>query len=427
MALREMLRTALTALGAHKLRTSLSVLGIVIGVASVVAIISLVDGATAEMKAQIAGLGMRTITIDIFPQALSSAASVQTLTEELTTDLRAAPSVSQAVPTASSRVSVTLNGATWSASLMGVTAEFAELFDAFYPTDGRYVHPLDEDRKVVVLGADLAEDYFGTESPVGERMTLEIGGQRTFFRIIGVMSERGTVGYQNLDGMLYAPLSTVQLLSGSRQFTSYIAQAANEAVVETAAAEIESILDRKLTSTATPTGLFADRGMGANVVISTSGGASFGGRSSPYSVTIQKEAIETYEESVNTMTLILGGVGAISLLVGGIGIMNIMLVSVTERTREIGIRMAIGARPQDIRSQFLVESILTSLLGGLLGLGIGWLCGWLGARFGDWPFVISVYPALLACGFSLLIGMTFGLYPALRAARLDPVEALRHE
>jgi len=144
-------------------------------------------------------------------------------------------------------------------------------------------------------------------------------------------------------------------------------------------------------------------------------------------VTIQKEAIETYEESVNTMTLILGGVGAISLLVGGIGIMNIMLVSVTERTREIGIRMAIGARPCDIRTQFLVEAVLISLLGGFLGLGIGWLCAWLGSLFGGWPFVISIYPALLACGFSLLIGVTFGLYPALRAARLDPVEALRYE
>jgi putative ABC transport system permease protein len=163
----------------------------------------------------------------------------------------------------------------------------------------------------------------------------------------------------------------------------------------------------------------------AIMTFTASGGASVS--RTPYRVTLQKEAIQTYQESVNTMTLILGGVGAISLLVGGIGIMNIMLVSVTERTREIGIRMAIGARPRAIRTQFLVEAVLTSLMGGLLGLGIGWLCAWLGSLFGDWPFVISIYPALLATGFSLLIGVTFGLYPAIRAARLDPVEALRYE
>ena len=426
MALHEMIRAALSALRTHKLRTSLSVLGIVIGVASVVAIIALVNGATADVKTRIAGLGMRTITINIFPQALRSAASVQALTEELTADLKATPSVSQVVPTASSHASVIQGGGSWDASLLGVAAEFTDLFDDFYPQSGRFIHPLDDNRKVAVLGAALAEEYFGSQSPVGQRLTMEIGGQRTSFQVIGVMSERGTVGYQNLDSMIYAPLSTIQLLSGSRQFTSYIAQAASDTVVETAAAEIEAVLDRKLTS-ATTTGIFTGRETMVGMLITSSGPGNFVGRSSPYNVTIQKEAIETYEESVATMTLILGGVGAISLLVGGIGIMNIMLVSVTERTREIGIRMAIGARPQDIRTQFLVESVLISLLGGLLGLGAGWLCGWLGALFGEWPFVISVYPALLACGFSLLIGLSFGLYPALRAAKLDPVEALRYE
>ena len=409
MGLSEMLCTAFLALRAHKLRTSLSVLGIVIGVAAVVAIISLVNGATAEMKERIAGLGMRTITVSIFPQALRSAASVQALTEELTADLEAAPSVSQVVPTSSGRASAVIDGETWDLSLMGVTPEYDALFDDFYAKTGRFLHALDEGHKVAVLGASVAEDYFGDTDPVGERLTMNISGQKMAFRVVGVMSERGRVGYQDLDGSVYIPLTTMQVISGSRQFGSYIAQAADEQVVEQAAAEIEGILEE--------------------TVASAGSDNSFMGRLArdPYMVQVQKEAIETYEESVDTMTLILGGVGAISLLVGGIGIMNIMLVSVTERTREIGIRMAIGGRPHDIRTQFLVEAVLIGFLGGLLGLGLGWLSAWVGSLLGEWPFVISVYPALLACGFSLLIGITFGLYPALRAAKLDPVVALRYE
>ena len=416
MGLREMLRTALGALRAHKMRSSLSVLGIVIGVAAVVAIIALVNGATAEVTAQIAGLGMKTITIDIFPTAIASAASTRALSEELTSEILAAPSVSQVVPTATTFASAVIDGEDWQVMLNGVTPDYQDLFEDFDPTSGRFLHAVDDDRKVVVLGAGFAEDYFPDRDPVGEDLVLVVSGQRAAFTIVGVMSEAGTVGYQNLDDAVYVPLSTVQILSGSRQFSSYIAQAADETVIEQAGAEIDAILAEVIdTSSAAGPGGAPGGGPGG-----------FRGRD-PYTVTLQKEAIESYEETVDTMTLILGGVGAISLLVGGIGIMNIMLVSVTERTREIGIRMAIGAKPTDIRTQFLVESVMISLLGGVIGLGLGWLCAWLGSLFGGWPFVISITPALLACGFSLLIGVTFGLYPAVRAARLDPVEALRYE
>ncbi|MEN6369209.1 MAG: ABC transporter permease [Thermotogota bacterium] len=408
MGLHEMLRTAVTALRAHKMRTTLSVLGIVIGVAAIVAIIAIVNGATASMKEQISGLGMRTINVMIFPNALSAASSARALTDELTSRFETLPDVSKAVPTSSSNARAVINGEEYSTSVAGVVPEYAELFDNFYPTSGRFIYSMDENRRVVVLGSEFAAEYFPGEDPVGKRLTLEISSQTLAFTIIGVMCEAGTVGMQDLDDTVYVPLSTIQTLSGSRQFTSYIAQAKDETSVDAAAEEIEGVLKEVIsTSTTTQTSNSRSR--------------------TPYRVTLQQQFIETYESTVGTMTFILGGVAAIALLVGGIGIMNIMLVSVTERTREIGIRLAIGARPKDIRTQFLVEAVMTSSIGGLIGLGAGWLCAWLGALFGDWPFVMSVYPALLAVGFSFLIGVTFGLYPAVRAAKLDPVEALRYE
>ncbi len=409
MILLEMVKSALNALKAHKLRTTLSVLGIVIGVAAVVAIIAMVNGATAQVTAQISALGMRTITINIFPQAISSAQSTRALTQELTDQFSEASAVSEVLPTSRSRANMIFEGESYDADVLGVTPEYSNLFEGFNPRQGRFIHPLDEDRKVVVLGAQVAEEYFG-QNPVGENLTLNIWGDKTDFTVIGVMKERGQVGMTDLDDTIYIPISTAQTLSGSRQFTSYIAQAKNEKVVETAASQLKAVLQRTVTT--------SEEGSGSRR-------GPFGGN--PYQVQLQKETIQSYEETVSTMTLILGGVAAISLLVGGVGIMNILLVSVTERTREIGIRMAIGARPADIRTQFLIESVLISFLGGLIGLALGWLAAWVGSILGEWPFTITVFPALLACGFSLLIGVTFGLYPAIRASKMDPVEALGFE
>ncbi len=423
MGLAERILTGLGALWAHKLRTGLSVLGVVIGVAALVAIVSMIQGATAEISGQIVGLGARTITVNLYPtRVLQAGQAAGFLAEQISGELRAAAAVAEAVPISntSGEAQVGFNQ-TSPLRVIGTTTDYARLFE-FWPAQGRFLHPLDEGKSVMVLGARLATELLGPGEHVGRDLVVNLHNETLVFHIIGVMNPRGSVGNYDVDGQAYVPISLLQELSGNRYFSTYILQATHEGQVDEAVAQIEAILDQKFVDLTTTTATVAGRG--AQQLI---GAIRATTQIAPYTVQAQRELILAFEESTRTMMLILGGIAAISLLVGGIGIMNIMLVAVVERTREVGIRMATGARPGDILGQFLFEAVLVCIVGGMLGLLLGWLAGAIGARVGDWPFVLSPLPPAIAIAFSLLIGVAFGIYPAFRASRLDPVDALRHE
>ncbi len=423
MGLGERIFAGLSALWTHKLRTGLSVLGVVIGVAALVAIVSMIEGATAEISGQIVGLGARTITVNLYPtRVIQPGQGAGFLAEQISDELRAASAVAEAVPisTASGEVQVGFNQIS-PLRVVGTTPEYAWLFE-FWPAEGRFLHPLDEGKSVVVLGSRLATDLLGPGDHVGKDLVVNLQNETLILRVVGVMNPRGTVGTYDVDGQAYVPISLLQEISGNRYFSTYIVQAVGEGQVDEAVSQIEALLDQKFAalSQTTNTAMRAITAMPGGAARTTT-------QLVPYTVQVQKELIQAFEESTRTMMLILGGIAAISLLVGGIGIMNIMLVAVVERTREVGIRMATGARPGDILGQFLFEAVLVCVVGGLLGLVVGWLAGAVGARIGEWPFVFSLLPPVIAFAFSLLIGVVFGIYPAIRASHLDPVEALRHE
>ena len=400
---------ALDSLASNKLRSGLTILGIVIGVGAVIAMLAVGRGAEAEITGSIEDIGTNLLFVfqGSTTEEVRNPKPITMGDADALMDPFAAPSVLGVAPILQGSGEVTFSGETTITQISGVTPDYAQVRN-WNVTEGEFIneaHILGR-ASVVILGTEVAEELFGRKDGVtGE--TVRIEGQP--FRVIGVMKEKGGSSFQSEDDVVIIPLSTAQarlLRRSTRDRVDMImVSAVSSDDVISASEEVSAILRQRHR-----TGIGED----------------------DFTVLNQQDFLDTAAAITGVLTIFLGGVAGISLLVGGIGIMNIMLVSVIERTREIGLRKAMGARKQDILIQFLTESALLSLFGGIIGILLGWGIGVVVGQIAaasDTALnpVIGIDSVLLATLFSAAVGLFFGLYPANRAASLEPVEALRYE
>ena len=398
------LKVGLKAIVRNKMRSGLTALGIIIGVACVIAMIGVGQGSQAAIQSQISALGSNFLMI--FPGAATQAGARvftgdSTLTEEDVAAIKSdAPSVAYVSPVTRASGQIVSGTMNWSTQTQGVGVEWP-FIRAWNVERGSFFGDSEvrSAAKIAILGATVSEALFGSQNPVGETVRI-----KNFpFRVIGVLERKGgsTMG-QDQDDIVIAPYTTViRLLKGRNRIDVVMASAVSRHSVAQAQTEIDALLRQRHR-------------------IPQGGDADFVIRS-------QQEIAQTADETSRTLSVLLASAASISLLVGGIGIMNIMLVSVTERTREIGIRLAIGAKARDILAQFLIEALTLSIAGGAIGIALGIGASRLLAWKAQWPIQISPAAVMLAFGFSAAIGVFFGFYPARKAARLDPIEALRYE
>ncbi|MEI2366513.1 MULTISPECIES: ABC transporter permease [Niallia] len=392
MKLGQAIKIAFKNIAMNKLRAVLTMLGIIIGVAAVIALTSLGMGASNSVSDDIAGLGTTTVSVNL--SGNSSEEEVVDYDELMAfAEFDEVKAVSPTVTTSS-----TLKNGTTSSSgvtVTGVTTSYEEVQDITLQS-GRNVMDIDLDNrnKVVVLGYNIASELFGFTNPVDK--TVQIDG--TTFKVIGVLAEKGEELTGSVDDSVLIPFTTAQRFIGQTYVTSATVLMTDEDSVEMGMAKMKQELYNQ-----------------------------FDGDETSYSVRNQSSVSEALDSVSNTMTLLLAGIASISLIVGGIGIMNIMLVSVTERTREIGIRKAIGARKKDIMLQFLIEAIVLSALGGILGAAIGIASADILSSTLEMTSQITWWIVGGSVSFSVLIGIIFGIFPANKASNLSPLEALRYQ
>lgn len=404
------LRIALNALRVNKLRSALTMLGVIIGVAAVITMLAVGAGAEARMQEQIKSLGSNLMIITAGARTASGVRLSTGTTPSLTEDDAAAitrdiSEVEAAAPSNRGGAQVVAGSANWATQIYGITPDYFIVrnwsLDAGRMFEGS---ELTGSAKVALIGQTVARELFGDADPMEQTIRIK----NVPFTVIGVLRRKGqSMMGQDQDDVIMVPLSTARnrLLGASqgklRQVSMIQIKVREEASMSEAETKVRELLRQRLR-----------------------GGP---GQEEPFSIMNLTEMLQTQEESSRIMSMLLAAVASVSLMVGGIGIMNIMLVSVTERTREIGLRMAVGARANDILRQFLVEAITLSMLGGVIGIIVGALSSWMITSLAGWQIRMSPESILLSVGFSAAIGIFFGYYPARKASHLLPIQALRYE
>ncbi len=403
MTFSDLLHETSGALLANKVRSGLTVLGIVIGIASVIAMLAIGQGAKNQIQSSIEGLGSNLLTI--IPGVVqpgrgivsSGRGGAQTLKDDDTGAIEAVPGVSAVSPESSRRFQITAStGNNTNTTVTGALPAYESVHNLSV-AEGSFLSDANVRNlgRVAVLGATAASDLYGGESPVGKRLRINGGN----FTVLGVLTAKGGAGFSGPDDMVLVPLSTMQKILSGSDYLSTIAVSVGDKN------EMSAVKD-----TVTDALIAKHRVSEAD-----------------FSIISQEDILGALSQVVTTFTLFLASIAGISLLVGGIGIMNMMLTTVTERTREIGLRKAIGATKKDISTQFLVEAVMLTFSGGIVGVVLGWLVAFIVSSTGLVQAQVSLFSVLLAFGVSALIGIIFGYYPARRASRLSPIEALRYE
>lgn len=388
MNIYQSIKMAFKSIAGNKTRSFLTMLGIIIGVSSVITLVSVGQGTTSSITKQLQGLGTDLLTVNIMGRGATTSLSYEEVME-----LKEISGVKAVSPVISGNATVKKGTVNDTYAVEGITPAYEEVKN-FHVQSGRYILDIDNEyrMKVAVIGSEVASDFFGINNPVGQ--TLQLNG--VSFKIVGLLETIGTSATGSNDDKILIPISTAERFLQSRGIRSFTVQADSTELVSSTQERLRAWLDEKF--------MYADNA---------------------YSVFSAQEMMDTLNSTTQMLSLALGGIAGISLLVGGIGIMNIMLVSVSERTREIGVRKAIGAKKRDILLQFLIESTALSGFGGLIGVALGYGASALISSMSTLSTEVSMSIVAVSFSFSLFIGIVFGVIPANKAAKLRPIYALR--